>query len=92
MSRIPIPDRLRLAERVQTINGLVEKTKAIEPAKLAPHAATLCALHYEAVGTIARLVELIDRGGNSMLIDKATTAILHWNELVSEARVLVRSG
>ena len=92
MSRIPNPDRMRLAEQIQTVSVFGEKVKALEATKIAPHAATLCALHYEAVATIARLVALVDRGGNSVLISKAAEAIQHWNGIVTEARVLAKTG
>ena len=92
MSRIPNPDRMKLAEQIQTVSVFGDKVKALEATKMAPHAATLCALHYEAVATIARLVALVDRGGNSVLIGKAAEAIQHWNGNVTEARVLAKAG
>ncbi len=91
MSRIPTPDRLRLAEQIQSIEVFPEKVKALGQT-MSPRAATLCALHYEAVAVMARLAELVDRGGNSVLIDKAALAMQRWNQLVTEARVLVKSG
>jgi hypothetical protein len=91
MSRIPDPDRLKLAEHVQAIPSFPERIKALQD-KMSPRAAALCALHYEAVATIRRLAELVDRGGNSVLIDKAAVAIRQWNQLVTEARGVVKSG
>lgn len=91
MSRIPTPDRLRLAEHIQSVASFPEKVKAVG-GSMSQRSATLCALHYEAVATIARLAELVDRGGNSVLIDKAALALQRWNQSVTEARVLVRAG
>jgi len=91
MSRIPAPEHLRLADQIQAGNAFADKVKALE-AKMSPRAATLCALHYEAISTIARLAELVDRGSNPVLIDKAITAVQRWNDLVREARVLVKAG
>lgn len=91
MSRIPTPDRLRMAEHIQPIASFTDKVKAVGPG-MSNRAATLLALHYEAVAMIARLSELVDRGGNSVLIDKAATALQRWNQCVTEARVLTKTG
>lgn len=91
MSRIPAADRLRLAEQIQAIASFTDKVRAVGPG-MSNRSATLLALHYEAVAVIARLSELVDRGGNSVLIDKAATALQRWNQAVTEARVLTKSG
>jgi len=91
MSRIPAADRLRLAEQIQLIASFTDKVRAVGPG-MSNRAATLLALHYEAVAVIARLSELVDRGGNSVLIDKAAIALQRWNQAVTEARVLTKSG
>ena len=91
MSRIPTPDRLRLAEQIQSLESFADKAKLVRQSMPNP-AATLTALQYEAVAVIGRLAELVDRGGNSVLIDKAATAMQRWNQAVTEARVLVKSG
>jgi len=91
MSRIPTADRLKLAEHIQSIASFTDKVKAVGPG-MSSRSATLLALHYEAVAVIARLSELVDRGGNSVLIDKAAMALQRWNQAVTEARVLTKSG
>ena len=91
MSRIPTPDRLRLAEQIQSLESFADKAKLVRQSMPNP-AATLTALQYEAVAVIGRLAELVDRGGNSILIDKAATALQRWNQAVTQARVLVKSG
>lgn len=91
MSRIPAADRLRLADQIQSIASFTDKVRAVGPG-MSNRSATLLALHYEAVAVIARLSELVDRGGNSVLIDKAATALQRWNQAVTEARVLTKSG
>lgn len=91
MSRIPNADRLKLAEQIQSIESFTDRVKGVGPG-MSNRAATLLALHYESVAVIARLAELVDRGGNSILIDKAAIALQRWNQAVTQARVLVKSG
>lgn len=89
MSRIPLPEWVRLAEQVKPAKTFREKVALVGdgPSK---SAAALIALHYEAVEMIARLAELVDRGGNTVLIDKAAVTMQRWNDAVREASGLVK--
>ena len=89
MSRIPIPEWVRLAEAVKEAQTFSDKiTAAGEGASKS--AAVLIALHYEAVVIIGRLAELVDRGGNTVLIDKAANTMGRWNDAVGVASGLLR--
>jgi len=48
-------------------------------------AAALVALNHEAAVVIARLADLVERGSNLVLIDKAAAAVNRWNHSVREA-------
>ena len=69
MSRIPTPDRLRLAEQIQSLESFADKAKLVRQSMPNP-AATLTALQYEAVAVIGRLAELVDRGGNAVNVKR----------------------
>ena len=89
MSRIPQPEWVRLAEQVKPAKTYREKVALVGdgPSK---STAALIALHYEAVDIIARLAELVERGSNPVLVDKAANAMQVWNDAVREAGGLVR--
>jgi hypothetical protein len=89
MSRIPAVEWLRIAEPVKSIEAFADKVAVAEQSMPKPMA-TLTALQYEAVATINRLAVLVDRSGNSVLIDKAAVAIERWNQTVSAAEFLVK--
>jgi hypothetical protein len=90
MSRVPAPDWLRVAEPVKSVESFADKL-AVASQSMKQPAAALTALHYEAVAVIERLAVLVDRGGNSILIDKAAQSLQRWNNAVREAGVLVKS-
>jgi hypothetical protein len=89
MSRIPIPEWVQLAEHAKSAKSFQEKVALVgdSPSK---YAAALIALHYEAVDTIGRLADLVERGSNTLLIDKAAGSIQTWNDAVRHASGLVR--
>ena len=89
MSRIPTAEWLRLADQVQSAQTFSEKVAMAEQSFPNPMA-TLTALHYEAAAAINRLAVLIDRSGNSALIDKAANTLQRWNQDVVEAAGLVK--
>ena len=89
MSRIPTAEWLRLAEPVRSVESFTEKV-ALAGRNMTRPAAALIALHYEAEAAINRLALLVDRGGNSVLIDKAANVMQRWNQSVKEAEVLLK--
>ena len=84
-----MPEWVRIAEAAKEAKSFREKVAAVGESQSKP-AATLIALHYEALVIISRLAELVDRGGNPVLIDKAATAMGRWNDSVREAGGLIR--
>ena len=89
MSRIPAAESLPLADQVKSVESFADKVASASQSMPKPMA-TLTALQYEAVTVIDRLAVLIDRGGNSVLIDKAAAAIDRWNQAVATAALLVK--
>lgn len=89
MSRIPASEWLPLAEQVISVESFAAKVELASQSMPTPMA-TLTALQYEAVTVINRLAVLVDRGGNSVLIDKAAAAIGRWNQAVTTAALLVK--
>ncbi len=88
MSRIPVAERLRVVEQARSVESFAEKVELAGKSMSKPKAA-LIALQYEAAATINRLAVLVDRGGNTLLIDKAANVMQHWNQAVREAGVLI---
>lgn len=84
MSRIPAADWLRIAEDARGDLPFSKKMEAAA-ARLPKPTAALVALSHEASETIERLAVLIERGSNSVLIDKASAALSRWNQSVREA-------
>ncbi len=89
MSRIPVPEWVKLAEHVKPAKSFREKVELVGDGQ-SKSAAALIALHYEAVDIITRLAALVERGSNSVLIDKAANAMQEWNDAVRQAGGLVR--
>ena len=91
MSRVPVADWLRLADQVHPVESFTDKAAAISQDQNMPKPiAALVTIHHESVALINRLAVLVDRGGNSVLIDEAGIAIQRWNRTVREAGVLVQ--
>ena len=91
MSRMPVADWLRLAEHVHPVESFTDKAAAISQSQNMPAPiAALVTIHHESVALINRLALLVDRGGNSVLIDEAGIAIQRWNRTVREAGALVQ--
>lgn len=89
MSRIPIAEWLRLADQVQPVESFADKVAVVSQSIPKPLAA-LITLHHEAVALINQLAVLVDRGGNSALIDEAAVGVRRWNRSLREAAVMVR--
>ncbi len=89
MSRIPVAEWLRLADQVQPVESFVDKVAVVSKSIPKPLAA-LITLHHEAVALINHLAVLVDRGGNSALIDEAAIAVQRWNRALREAAVMVK--
>lgn len=89
MSRIPVAEWLRLADQVQPVENFADKVAVVSKSVPKPLAA-LITLHHEAVALINQLAVLVDRGGNSVLIDEAAVAVRRWNRALREAAVMVR--
>ena len=90
MSRMPVADWLKLADQRRPVESFPDKVAAISQSQNIPKPiAALAAIHHESVALINYLAILVDRGGNSVLIDEAGTAIQRWNRTVREAAVLV---
>lgn len=91
MSRMPIADWLRLADQIHPVESFTDKAVAVSQSQDMPKPiAALVTIHHESVALINRLAVLVDRGGNSVLIDEAGVAIQRWNRTVREAAVLVQ--
>ena len=88
MSRIPIVEWLPLADQAKSIESFTDKVAWVSQG-MPKSAATLVALHYEAAAVINRLTVLVERGSNTVLIDKAAAAIDRWNQAITTAKVLV---
>lgn len=88
MSRIPGAEWVRVVEQVRSVESFAEKVELAQKSAPKPMAA-LIALQYEAAAVINRLAVLVDRGGNTLLIDKAANVMQHWNQAVREAGVLI---
>lgn len=88
MSRIPVAEKLDLTDQVRPVESFAEKVALVSQNTPKPIAA-LVTLHLEAVAIVNKLVMLVDRGGNSVLIDAAATLINRWNRDVREAAILV---
>jgi hypothetical protein len=84
MSRIPDAEWVRIAEDARKLQSFPERVQLVSGTFPQP-AAALLALNHEASAVIARLAELVERGSNSVLIDKATTVVARWNQSVREA-------
>jgi hypothetical protein len=84
-----MPEWVRLAEAAKAPKSYREKV-AVLGERPTRAVAALIALHYEAVDIIARLAELVDRGANPVLVDKAANTMQRWNDAVREAGGLVR--
>lgn len=88
MSRIPTTDWLRIAEDARNAQSYSEKV-ALAAKSVPKPAAALVALSHEASAVIARLADLVERGSNGVLIDKAAIVLARWNEAVREAETAV---
>ncbi len=88
MSRIPAAEWLRIAEDARSAQSFSEKMQLAEKSVPKPTSA-LVALSHEASAVIARLADLVERGSNSVLIDKAATVLSRWNDSVREAQSAV---
>jgi hypothetical protein len=84
MSRIPTAEWLRIAEDVRDAASFSDKMQLAAETMPNP-AGALIALNHEASAIIARLADLVERGSNSILIDKAANALSQWNQSVIEA-------
>ncbi len=89
MSRIPVAEWLRLADQVQPVESFADKVAVVSRSIPRPLAA-LITLHHEAVALVNLLAVLVDRGGNSVLIDEAAIAVQRWNRSLHEAAVMVK--
>jgi hypothetical protein len=91
MSRMPVADWLRLADQRRPVEAFADKVAAISQSQNMPKpVAALVTMHQESVALINYLAILVDRGGNSILIDEAGIAIQRWNRTVREAGALVQ--
>lgn len=91
MSRMPVADWLRLADQVHPVESFTEKVAAVSHSQDMPMPiAALVTIHHESVTLINHLAVLVDRGGNSVLIDEAGIAVQRWNRTVREAGALVQ--
>lgn len=90
MSRLPVADWLRLADQRRPVESFSDKVAAVSQSQNIPKPiAALVTIHQESVALINLLAVLVDKGGNSALIDEAGIAIQRWNRTVREAGVLV---
>jgi hypothetical protein len=88
---MPVADWLRLADHVHPVESFADKVAAVSQSQNMPKPiAALVTIHYDSVALINRLAVLVDRGGNSVLIDEASIVIQRWNRSVREAGALVR--
>lgn len=88
MSRMPTVEWLRIAEDARAAESFAEKIK-LASSSLPKPTAELVALNHEASAVIARLADLLERGSNSVLIDKGVTVLSRWNQCVREAESLI---
>ena len=84
MSRIPDVEWLRIAEDARAAESFAGKYN-ITASSLPKSTAALVALTHEASAVIARLADLLERGSNSVLIDKGITVLNRWNQSLREA-------
>ena len=90
MSRMPVADWLKLADQRRPVESFTDKVAAVSKSQNLPEPiAALVTIHHESVALINHLALLVDRGGNSALIDEAGLAVQRWNRTVREAGVLV---
>ena len=91
MSRMPVADWLKLADQRRPVESFHDKVAAVSQSQNVPKPiAALFTIHNESVALINYLAILVDKGGNSVLIDEAGAAIQRWNRTVREAGVLVQ--
>ena len=89
MSRIPAVEGLQVVKEVRAVKSFSERI-ALAGKTMPKSLAAMVALNHEAADVIARLAQLVERGSNSILIDKAATALQSWNQAVLEAEALLR--